>query len=58
MFALCDILYVRIRTNICGSGFGIVGGLAIGKASASFAVEVNEDPTRKPSSLSFGSMPY
>ena len=36
------------------SGFGIAGGLAIGKASASFKLQVNEDPMREPSFCDHG----
>ncbi|RPD59113.1 hypothetical protein L226DRAFT_510190 [Lentinus tigrinus ALCF2SS1-7] len=42
-----DIIFAQFLTTGTPSGFGIVGGLAIGKASASFAMEINEDPMRE-----------
>ncbi|KAI0715902.1 hypothetical protein C8T65DRAFT_694551 [Cerioporus squamosus] len=42
-----DIIFTQFLTTGTPSGFGIVGGLAIGKASALFAMEINEDPLRE-----------
>ena len=40
------VIVDRSLTQVFYSGFGIVGGLAIGKASAQIAMEINENPSR------------